>query len=79
MGRLGDAVLAATSCLRINYALFGNAEPALHAHVFPRYADEPVETRTAQPWAFDWNAAPLYTEEIYGELRRRIAAARSAP
>jgi diadenosine tetraphosphate (Ap4A) HIT family hydrolase len=79
MARLGDAVLAATSCLRINYALFGNVEPALHAHVFPRYADEPVETRTAQPWAFDWNAAPLYTEEIYGELRRRIAAARSAP
>lgn len=79
MARLGDAVLAATSGLRINYAMFGNVEPALHAHVFPRYADEPVETRTAQPWAFDWNAAPLYTEEIYGELRQRIAAALSAP
>jgi diadenosine tetraphosphate (Ap4A) HIT family hydrolase len=36
MARLGDAVLAATSGLRINYALFGNVEPALHAHVFPR-------------------------------------------
>ena len=79
MARLGDAVLAATSGLRINYAMFGNVEPALHAHVFPRYVDEPVETRTAQPWAFDWSAAPPYTEEIYGELRQRIAAALSAP
>jgi diadenosine tetraphosphate (Ap4A) HIT family hydrolase len=78
MARLGDAVLAVTSGLRINYAMFGNVEPALHAHVFPRYVDEPVETRTAQPWAFDWSLAPSYTEEGYGELRRRIAAALSA-
>jgi len=35
--------------VRINYALFGNLEPALHAHVFPRRADEPAATRTAQP------------------------------
>jgi hypothetical protein len=40
--------------------------------------DEPVETRTAQPWAFDWSLAPPYTEEVHGELRRRIAAALSA-
>jgi diadenosine tetraphosphate (Ap4A) HIT family hydrolase len=79
MARLGDAILTATSALRINYAMFGNVEPALHAHVFPRYADEPVETRTAQPWAFDWNAAPLHTEESYGELRRRIVAALALP
>jgi diadenosine tetraphosphate (Ap4A) HIT family hydrolase len=77
LARLGDAVLAATSGLRINYAMFGNVEPALHAHVFPRYVDEPIETRTAQPWAFDWSLAPPYTEEVYGELRRRIAAALS--
>jgi diadenosine tetraphosphate (Ap4A) HIT family hydrolase len=78
MARLGDAVLAATSGLRINYAMFGNVEPALHAHVFPRYVDEPVETRTSQPWALDWNIAPSYAEEIYGELRQRIAAALGA-
>jgi diadenosine tetraphosphate (Ap4A) HIT family hydrolase len=77
MALLGDAVLTATSGLRINYAMYGNVEPALHAHVIPRYVDEPVETRTAQPWAFDWSLAPAYTEEGYGELRRRIAAALS--
>jgi diadenosine tetraphosphate (Ap4A) HIT family hydrolase len=42
MARLGDAVLAATAALRINYAMFGNLEPALHAHVIPRFdAEEP--------------------------------------
>lgn len=78
LARLGDAVLTATSGLRINYAMFGNVEPALHAHVIPRYVDEPLETRTAQPWAFDWGLAPAYTEDIYGDLRRRIAGALSA-
>lgn len=78
MARLGDAVLAVTAGLRINYAMFGNVEPALHAHVFPRFADEPPATRTAQPWALDWNAAPPYSPERHGELQRRIAAALDA-
>ncbi len=54
LGLLGEAVLAATGALRINYAIFGNLEPALHAHVHPRYADEPEDKRTANPWAYDW-------------------------
>jgi diadenosine tetraphosphate (Ap4A) HIT family hydrolase len=74
MARIGDAVLAATSALRINYAMFGNVEPALHAHIFPRHADEPAATRSAQPWAFDWSLAPEYSQALYGELRARIAA-----
>ena len=41
MARLGHAVLEVTGALRINYAMFGNVEPALHAHVFPRYATSP--------------------------------------
>ena len=40
MTRLGDALLKVTGAIRINYAMFGNVEPALHAHVIPRYADE---------------------------------------
>jgi len=58
MARLGDALLAATGALRINYAMFGNLEPALHAHLVPRYADEPAALRHAHPWAYDWAAAP---------------------
>src|SRR5438105_15376717 len=30
MATLGDAVLAVTGALRINYAMFGNTEPAMH-------------------------------------------------
>jgi diadenosine tetraphosphate (Ap4A) HIT family hydrolase len=60
MARLGDAVLAATGALRINYAMFGNVEPALHAHVVPRYVDEDPVLATAHPWQYDWNAAPRF-------------------
>jgi diadenosine tetraphosphate (Ap4A) HIT family hydrolase len=74
MALVGDAVMAATSALRINYAIFGNLEPALHAHVIPRYADEPAATRAAQPWAFDWILAPEYSDAVHGDLKRRIAA-----
>lgn len=60
MARLGDAVLAATGALRINYAMFGNLEPALHAHVVPRYIDEAPSLATQHPWAYDWSVAPAY-------------------
>lgn len=74
MALVGDALLAVTSALRINYAMFGNVEPALHAHIFPRQASEPESTRMAQPWALDWNAAPVYSDALHGELKRRLAA-----
>ena len=57
---LGDAVLEVTGALRINYAIFGNLEPALHVHVVPRYANEDASLRTAHPWSYDWNAAPRF-------------------
>lgn len=74
MALVGDALLLSTPAARINYAMLGNLEPALHAHVFPRYADEPAATRTAQPWALDWGSAPEFSEVLHGDLRRRIAA-----
>jgi diadenosine tetraphosphate (Ap4A) HIT family hydrolase len=74
MALVGDAILASTAAARINYAMFGNLEPALHVHLFPRHATEPAATRTAQPWALDWTAAPEYSDALHGELQRRIAA-----
>jgi diadenosine tetraphosphate (Ap4A) HIT family hydrolase len=68
MGKLGDAVFAATSALRINYAMFGNVEPALHAHVIPRYTDEAESMRTAHPWMYDWAAAPQFDIETHGQI-----------
>ena len=75
MAAVGDVLLAVTAAVRINYAMFGNVDPALHAHVFPRHRTEPEATRTAQPWALDWNAAPKYSEALHGELKRRLRAA----
>lgn len=68
LGRLGDAVLAATGALRINYAIFGNLEPALHAHVHPRYYDEPEAMRTHNPWSYDWSQAPAFDLTLHGTL-----------
>lgn len=72
LGRLGDAVLAATGALRINYAIFGNLEPALHAHVHPRYADEPEAMRTNNPWSYDWSQSPAFDLTLHGALLAAI-------
>ena len=74
MTLIGDALLAVTLGPRINYAIFGNVDPALHAHVFPRLASEPEATRRSQPWALDWNAAPRFSEAAHGDLRDRLRA-----
>jgi diadenosine tetraphosphate (Ap4A) HIT family hydrolase len=74
LGRLGDAVLAVTGALRINYAVFGNLEPALHAHVHPRYAHEPEKMRAGNPWGYDWSQAPCWSEATHGPLRDAIRA-----
>jgi len=68
VARLGDAVLKLTGASRINYAILGNQEPALHAHVIPRYGDEPDKLRTSHPWAYNWEAAPAFDRAGYQEL-----------
>jgi diadenosine tetraphosphate (Ap4A) HIT family hydrolase len=72
MARLGDAVQRVTGAVRINYAMFGNVEPALHAHVFPRHTGEPANLVTAHPWAYDWNAAPRFDAGRDAALVERI-------
>lgn len=79
MARLGDAVLAVTGALRINYAMFGNVEPALHAHVIPRFVDEAAELRTAHPWSYDWSAAPAFDAQQDGPLLRVLAERLARP
>ena len=75
MTRVGDALLAVAGALRINYAIFGNLEPALHAHIVPRYADEPAALRVQHPWAYDWNAAPLFDPRAFGDLAAALRGA----
>jgi diadenosine tetraphosphate (Ap4A) HIT family hydrolase len=81
MARLGEVVLETTGALRINYAMFGNLEPALHAHVFPRYVDEPPELRSAHPWAYDWASAHRFDlardGTLLAALRERLVVGNS--
>lgn len=74
MARLGDALLRETGAVRVNYAMFGNVEPALHAHVVPRHADEPEFMRSAHPWAYDWSAAPEFDPDACASLAARLRA-----
>ena len=74
MSRLGDALVRTTSPVRINYAIFGNVEPALHAHVIPRYRTEPEAMQTQHPWAYDWNAAPVFDAMAAAPLVKALRA-----
>lgn len=74
MALAGDAILEVTGALRINYEMLGNLEPALHAHIIPRAADEPEHLRTKPIWSYDWDAAPRFDAARDDALRRAIAA-----
>jgi diadenosine tetraphosphate (Ap4A) HIT family hydrolase len=72
MSRLGDALVRTTAPVRVNYAIFGNVEPALHAHIIPRYRNEPEAMRTAHPWTYDWSQAPAFDPQLSGPLMRAL-------
>ncbi len=72
MATLGDAVLKATNAIRINYEMLGNLEPALHAHVLPRYEDESEDLRTKPIWFYDWNLAPKFDAKADAALMAKI-------
>jgi diadenosine tetraphosphate (Ap4A) HIT family hydrolase len=82
MALIGDALLALTDAVRINYEILGNVDPALHAHVIPRYASEPEELRIRPAFYYDWAAAPRFDPvrdgpllaALRAELERRGAA-----
>jgi diadenosine tetraphosphate (Ap4A) HIT family hydrolase len=68
MGLLGDALREATQAMRINYSIYGNLDPFLHAHLIPRYADEDERYRTNPPF--------LYPPEIRDSEEHRYDAGR---
>lgn len=75
MTRMGDALLKITGAHRINYEILGNSEPELHAHIFPRYHDEPEERRRMPAWFYDWTTAVPYSQEQHGDLHERMRQA----
>jgi diadenosine tetraphosphate (Ap4A) HIT family hydrolase len=74
MSIVGDVLLEITGAVRINYEMIGNVEPALHGHIFPRFADEPEDLRLKPVWFYDWDAAPPFDAERDGALMAEIAA-----
>ncbi len=75
MGFLGDAILEVTGATRINYEMLGNLEPALHAHVIPRWNNEPEAVRTRPIWFHDWESAPRFDPTRDAALAVAIAMA----
>jgi diadenosine tetraphosphate (Ap4A) HIT family hydrolase len=73
VARAGDAVLAVTDCYRINYETLGNAEPALHTHIIPRYRSEPDEKRRRPAWVgYDWPSSRRFDPEQDGPFVERM-------
>ncbi|TVQ59825.1 MAG: HD domain-containing protein [Phycisphaerales bacterium] len=78
MTLLGDAIAEVQSPRRVNYEILGNLDPALHAHVFPRFEEEPDDMRPKPVWLYDpahWNhKSCAYSATKHAALRGRIAA-----
>jgi len=51
MALVGDALIEVTGAYRINYAIAGNSDPYLHAHIVPCYLSEPDEYSKGLPWS----------------------------
>ena len=77
MAILGDALLETTDAYRINYEILGNTDPALHAHVFPRYQTEPEALRRGPAWFYDqaFRQSIRFDANRDKELMERVAAA----
>jgi diadenosine tetraphosphate (Ap4A) HIT family hydrolase len=75
MSLIGDAILEVTGATRINYEILGNGEPALHAHIIPRYSAEPPELRTGPVWFYDWSQAPKHNPIVHRALKERLTMA----
>lgn len=76
MVALGDAIVAVTKPLRINYEMLGNTEVALHAHLFPRYASEDPDMGVKPIWSYDLSqrSTEPFSLEQHGPLMAQIRA-----
>jgi diadenosine tetraphosphate (Ap4A) HIT family hydrolase len=70
--RVGRALETHLAPVKLNYELLGNSLPHLHAHVVPRYADDP---RPGWPFPFPDEERPPSDPRLYAS---DVAALRSA-
>ncbi len=79
MVTIGDALLGVTDTYWINYEILGNSDPALHAHIFPRYRSEAPELVTGPVWQYTpaaRNASPFDPQlhrDLMGQLYKVLA------
>ncbi|HSQ16694.1 MAG TPA: hypothetical protein VLM83_03260 [Anaerolineales bacterium] len=80
MALVGDTLLEVTGAHRINYAIMGNSDPYLHAHITPRFITEPVEYLHNHPWSYPKSVMNENTfdyereKELIEKLRQAIQA-----
>jgi diadenosine tetraphosphate (Ap4A) HIT family hydrolase len=77
MALLGRAIEDVTDCARVNYGIYGNSDPFLHAHVFARYTWEEPERARVPVWKSypldELNAEEIqFSLEKHGELRGKL-------
>jgi diadenosine tetraphosphate (Ap4A) HIT family hydrolase len=77
MALVGDALMEVTGAFRINYAIMGNTDPYLHAHIVPRYLSEPDENRRVTPWSYSRDVidANLFDPAAHRPLMEALRAA----
>jgi diadenosine tetraphosphate (Ap4A) HIT family hydrolase len=81
MAIVGDALLEVIGAYRINYAIMGNSDQALHSHIVPRYLTEPDRFRENTPWSypqeimdstlFDYDRDKDLMLQIHDAIRKR--------
>ena len=80
VARVGDALLAVTGAYRINYETWGNAEPALHTHITPRYRHENfIKRRMAPGRAYSRMFARRFDPKRDGAFMKRMREELSRP
>lgn len=74
---VGDALMSVLGAYRVNYFIGGNSDPVLHAHIVPRYMDEPEKLRRGGPWSYpqEMMDGVRFDHERDRELMRQLAAA----
>ena len=82
MALVGDALMEVTGAYRINYAIAGNTDPYLHAHIVPRYMTEAEPIRKGLPWSypksvidtiiFDYERDKGLIRELNHSLQKRL-------
>ncbi|MGM0884601.1 MAG: HIT family protein [Bacillota bacterium] len=75
MSLIGDAIQFVCNPRRINYSIYGNSDPFLHAHIFPRYEWEPDEKKPNPVWQYRdlWHWKELqYNDEKHAVLKKQI-------